>query len=61
MQELNNRCTMAVFGSEMSRARAFEGEVEILLVQIDAESRIEIPFEHALTVHFENPCPPNRD
>ena len=52
---------MAVFGSEMSRARAFEGEVEILLVQIDAESRIEIPFEHALTVHFENPCPPNRD
>ena len=37
------------------RARAFEREVEILLVQLDAEARLEISLHHALAMHFENP------
>ena len=54
-QELNNCCVVAVFGSEMpSVARAFQRQVEILLVQFDAEARLESALDHALAMHFEN-------
>jgi hypothetical protein len=40
---------------EAERTRAFEGKVEILLVQLDSKARFEISLDHPLAMHFENP------
>ena len=39
---------------EAETARPLQGEVQILLVQFDAEARIECALDHALAVQFKN-------
>jgi hypothetical protein len=36
------------------RARAGQGQVQVLLVQLDAEARVEGALDHALAVHLED-------
>src|SRR5579885_2714139 len=39
---------------QAQRLRPFEGEVQILLMQLDAEAGLEIALDHALAMDFEN-------
>jgi hypothetical protein len=41
-------------GNETPSARARQGQVQILLVQLDAKARLECALDHALAMHFEN-------
>ena len=55
-QALNSSCAVAVLGRLIFEcARGGERQVQVLLVQLDAEARIESALDHALAVHFEHP------
>ena len=43
-----------VAAGHAERARALQREVQVLLVQLDAEARVEGALDHALAVHFED-------
>src|SRR5260370_6097818 len=40
--------------ADLEGSGACEGEVEILLVQLDAEPGIEVPLDHALAMNFKD-------
>jgi hypothetical protein len=40
--------------AEPERLRALERQIEVLLVQLDAEARIERPLDHPLAVQFQD-------
>src|SRR5262249_11320946 len=47
-------CGRRVGQAYTHRASRGEREVEVLLVQLDAEARVERALDHAFAVHFEN-------
>ena len=54
-QALNSSWQVAVFGSDTPICRAAgQRQVEVLLMQRDAEARIERALDHALAVHLED-------
>ena len=54
-QALNSSCAVAVLGRLTCRAlRRLQGQVEVLLVQLDPEAGIEGALDHPLAVHLED-------
>src|SRR5215203_3030412 len=52
VEQLLGGCGVGQRDADLTRAR--QRKIEVLLVQLDAEARIEGALDHALAMHFEN-------
>ena len=54
-QALNSSWQVAVFGRlTLQLLGALQRQVQVLLVQLDAEARLEVALDHPLAMHFED-------